>query len=203
VLSFVNGFSVFPVSNYNSMLAEAAQVPLSEYAEQALLFLMMLGGSVVLLGSLILGGSAVSSTSSRSRKYGPVQDSLDTNKNAPTEELTAVQATCVPRLRKGKRRERRAWPRREGNPTDVLITTAKEAEPEKAFVIDRSRGGLRLSVSRPMAVGTTFHVRACHAPEDLPPIQVLVRHCSQKEQRWHVGCQFMESLPWSVLLLFG
>jgi hypothetical protein len=39
--------------------------------------------------------------------------------------------------------------------------------------------------------------------DQVASVRLLVRHCKQKNQEWRIGCQFMEELPWSVLLLFG
>jgi hypothetical protein len=187
------------VTPYVGLLAEVSP---EAGLGQALLCLLVLGGILVVLCSIVLTTSSVSTTSSRSRKFSSVPDSLDTS-TAATEPPAVAKVTRSPRPTKGERRERRASLRRTGNPVDVVVITAKGTEPEKGFVIDRSRGGLCLSISRSVAVGTTLQVRACHAPEALPAIQVLVRHCSEKGERWHVGCQFMERLPWSVLLMFG
>lgn len=184
------------------MLAEvASDVDFAEYVEQALLILFVLGGTALVLGNLIMGGSSVSSNSSRSRKYGPLQDSLDTSDDAK-EQQSAAPAILAPRVTAGKKDRRKAL-RRKGNAVGVLFRTGPKARVEPALVTDRSKGGLCLSVPDPVAVGTTLHIRACQAPDDCPWIQVRVRHCAANEKRWHLGCQFVEELPWNVLLLFG
>lgn len=98
--------------------------------------------------------------------------------------------------------ERRRSLRRMGNPVDVLVTET-EGEPFEGVVIDRSTGGLCLSLPRLIAAETMLKVVACHAPEGAPALAVKVRHCRQAGDRWLCGCQFVESPPWGQLLLFG
>jgi hypothetical protein len=177
-----------------------SDVNLYEYAEQALLFLLMLGGAALILGNAVVGGSSVSSTSSRSRKHTPLVDSLDAG------EANGQPAVAkVPLLRQatGGKRQRRASTRRRGRPIGVVVLADEPAKAESGLVIDRSKGGLCLSLPRPVSVGTTLQVRACQAPEGTPWIGVRVRHCVERGDRWELGCQFLEELPWSVLLLFG
>jgi hypothetical protein len=100
--------------------------------------------------------------------------------------------------------ERRAALRRRGGETEVIIAPSEDGqEPAKGMVIDRSQGGLCLSVAQPVAGGSVLRLRVTNAPEDLPWIEVMVRNCRQKDERWLLGCKFVEELPWSVLLLFG
>jgi hypothetical protein len=179
----------------------SSDVDLYEYLEQAVLILFVLGGIALVLCNLVLGGSSVSSTSSRSRKYGPLQDSLDIGSDAK-EQPSPTTETLLRRVT-GKGRERRTSVRRKGNPVGVVVLAGEAAKAEPGLVINRSKGGLCLSLPGPVAAGTILQVRACQAPEDIPWIRVLVRHCVAKGDRWNLGCQFTEELPWSVLLLFG
>jgi len=185
------------------MLAEVTtDVDLFEYLEHAGLALFVLGGIALALCYFILGSNPVASTSSRSRKYGPLPDSLDTP-NAAQEKPVPTKATLLTAMTESKPRERRASVRRKGNPIGVIILAGESAPAEPGLVIDRSKGGLCVTMSQPVPVGTTLQLRACQAPEDTPWIPVLVRHCAAKGDRWHLGCQFTQELPWSVLLLFG
>jgi hypothetical protein len=99
--------------------------------------------------------------------------------------------------------QRRSSLRRGGNATDVEVCTQGEVNPFAATVIDRSCGGLRLCVPRQLALHSTIRVRAAQAPEDSPWLVVDVRHCESRGDHWEVGCRFLESPPWSILLLFG
>ena len=42
-----------------------------------------------------------------------------------------------------------------------------------------------------------------HAPPMTPWTEVEVRSCRQKKDGYEVGCQFVKTPPWSILLLFG
>jgi hypothetical protein len=102
------------------------------------------------------------------------------------------------------KRENRQHLRREGAPVEVLISDAQaRAEPKAGQVLNRSRGGLRLQVSEPAAVGATLCVRAVQAPEEVPWVRLRVKSCRQQGEHWELGGKFEAELPWSVLLLFG
>src|SRR5262249_9753899 len=65
--------------------------------------------------------------------------------------------------------ERRSALRRGGNPVAILISDAEtRAKPSPGFVIDRSTGGLCLSVPEPVVEGTILSVRTSNAPETIP-----------------------------------
>jgi len=106
---------------------------------------------------------------------------------------------------KGSKMDRRAALRRGGNPIAVLISDAdSKAKPSFGYVLDRSTGGLCLSVAAPIPEGTFLTVRTNNAPQTVPWIKVEVRNCrSVSEKEWELGCKFDKTPPWSVLLLFG
>ena len=108
-----------------------------------------------------------------------------------------------PLLPKGPK-EKRASLRRKGKPVRILIADAEcVAAPIRGWVVDRSRGGLYLVVSQPMAVGMILSIRAAHAPETMPWVRVEIRRCRPKGNRWGLGCRFQRELSWGELLLFG
>jgi hypothetical protein len=45
-----------------------------------------------------------------------------------------------------------------------------------------------------------FSVRYCDVATW---IEVEVKHCRPRGERWLLGCKFKDCLPWGVLLLFG
>jgi len=99
---------------------------------------------------------------------------------------------------------RRIWPRREGNPTPVLI--AKPDGPEwlpGAQVVNRSQGGLRLRYPRPFQPGQHLRVLSRYAPNKVLWADVEVRNCRQGPAGFEVGCQFTHAHPLNVVLLFG
>jgi hypothetical protein len=101
-------------------------------------------------------------------------------------------------------RERRASLRRHGAPVEVLIAATEPGqEPTKGIVLDRSRGGLSISMSQPAATGSVLRVRVASLADEMACVDVEVRHCRRTGKHWLVGCKFVEELPWTVLLLFG
>ncbi|HEV3261179.1 MAG TPA: PilZ domain-containing protein [Gemmataceae bacterium] len=99
--------------------------------------------------------------------------------------------------------ERRETPRRRKQ-IKVLVTDAEgTAEPANAWVIDRSEGGLCLSVAQEAAPGTMLGVRPAGAAPEIPWVAVEVKSCRPVENTWELGCQFLRTPSHSVLMLFG
>lgn len=100
--------------------------------------------------------------------------------------------------------EQRGTPRRKGNPVGIDITDAQaKGEPFHAVVVNRSAGGLCLETDRPIEVATIVSLRVVNAPVTVPWIQVQIRSCRPEVNNWILGCQFVKSPPWSIMLLFG
>src|SRR5205807_1624549 len=115
--------------------------------------------------------------------------------------ISSARALGVPK--KTLLAERRSSLRRPGNPVAVLVASAQAStQPWEGWVIDRSRGGLRLAVPKPMAVGTLLKVRTTHDPECAPWVQLRVQRCRPRDGVWVLGCQFVQLPPINVLLLF-
>lgn len=104
----------------------------------------------------------------------------------------------------GSKTERRGALRRGGNPIAVHISDAEaRAKPTNGYVLDRSTGGLCLSVPQTIAEGTILSVRTVSAPESIPWVQVAVKNCRPHGDEFELSCQFVRTPPWSVMLLFG
>jgi len=104
----------------------------------------------------------------------------------------------------GTTQDRRRALRRGGNPVAVLVSDAHtKTAPVPGYVLDRSTGGLCLSVSDEIPAGTVLSVRTANAPQTIPWIQVEVRNCRPVGKEYELGCKFIRTPPWSVLLLFG
>jgi hypothetical protein len=105
----------------------------------------------------------------------------------------------------GSATEKRSALRRRGNPVKVELSDAEATqEPTEAWVVDRSVGGLCLQVDKgPVPVGTILSVRVSGASRGVPWTQVEVRSCREEGKVWELGCQFLKTPAWSVLLLFG
>jgi hypothetical protein len=99
--------------------------------------------------------------------------------------------------------DRRSWPRRKRALQVVLQDTGGEEDPFPAWVMDRSLGGLGLSVDQPLEEGTMLRVRRLNAPADVPWVEIQVKSVRIKESTWEIGCQFTRSLTFDVLMQFG
>jgi hypothetical protein len=99
---------------------------------------------------------------------------------------------------------RRDFLRREGNSVEVQITDLDMVGAiQKGWVVDRSLGGLCLYVLEPLKEGTVINIRPANTASITPWTQVEIRTCTQEEGQWKLGCQFVRTPPYSVLLMFG
>jgi hypothetical protein len=104
----------------------------------------------------------------------------------------------------GSTSERRVAHRRPGNLVAVRVTDAeRQTPPVDGWVADRSVGGLCLRLDAPVGVGSLVNVRPRNAAPVIPWTPVQVKSCRQERDGWEVGCQFVRTPPWSVLILFG
>jgi hypothetical protein len=100
--------------------------------------------------------------------------------------------------------ERRCSLRRKGSLVEVQVSDEPATrEPVKAWVFDRSMGGLGLLLDDEVTVGTVLSLRARNAPRSTPWVQVAVRSCKKDSAGYEVGCEFLRTPPWNILLLFG
>jgi|SRR5712692_9651017 len=99
--------------------------------------------------------------------------------------------------------DRRSWPRRKRAIQVVLQEAGGAGEPFPAWVMDRSIGGLGLSIDQPVEAGTILRVRRPTASADIPWVEIQVKSVRIKETTWEIGCQFTRSLTFDVLMQFG
>jgi hypothetical protein len=104
----------------------------------------------------------------------------------------------------GSATEKRTSLRRSGKAIKVLISDAEAvATPVEGWVMDRSMGGLGLTVRKEIKEETILSVRSVDAPSNTPWVQVEVKRSIPKDGGWELGCQYVRTPSWSVLLLFG
>jgi hypothetical protein len=104
----------------------------------------------------------------------------------------------------GSATERRTALRRAGNPVEVFVAwPGGEANPAQGWVLDRSVGGLCLMLDREAPPGTPLKVLTCSAPRGTPWTEVEVKSCRPQDKGWEIGCQFVKTPSWNVMLLFG
>jgi hypothetical protein len=170
-----------------------------------------LSGMMVLLAILAVVAVIVFSGNGFRRQRGPKKKPVllpippaaePVRENRPTREGLAAVFHRIPTVRSVPRDRRLSVPR-QGNPVKILISDESTAAAKDGLVLDRSRGGLLISRPSPVAEGAVLKVRAVEAPEGSAWIQVQVRNCRPKGDRWLLGCAFTQELPWGVLLLFG
>jgi hypothetical protein len=99
--------------------------------------------------------------------------------------------------------DRRKAPRRKGNCVEVDLAPEGAGSPLYAWVIDRSVGGLRLLLDRPLDEGATVLVRPRTDGEPLPWCPAVIRSCKFAKAEWEVGVQFVRTPSWNIMQLFG
>jgi len=100
--------------------------------------------------------------------------------------------------------DRRGSVRRVGAPVRVSLSSPNfRNRVNDGYVVDRSTGGLRIILQGALAPGSTLQVRAVNAPDTIGFVTVIVRSCRKTGDHFELGCEFENSPPWNVLLLFG
>ncbi|SRR6266852_1777389 len=177
---------------------------LSTCVWQGLLFLFLLGGVLFVLCYLVGGQTPVASRNSRPERFAASFESLKpvgSTDGPPTRESPAPSNRGQD---SAAAKDKRRALRRGGNPVPVLVSDVPgQAQPIPGLVLNRSKGGLCLAVPEPVDVGRLLAVRTADFPEGLDSVQIRVRHCKRKAGSCHLGCQFVETYPWSVILIFG
>jgi hypothetical protein len=122
----------------------------------------------------------------------------------PVEELESQFLSITAARQNQSRSERRAAPRRSaGNRVEVYLTDNTSEEPLLGWVVDRSVGGLRLHVEKPLSEGTILSIRPRKAQQTAPWLAIEIRSCRPDGSAWQVGCRFVKPPQWNDLLLFG
>lgn len=97
--------------------------------------------------------------------------------------------------------DRRSVPRRGGNPAPVLVTSDSLGS-QHGVVLNRSTKGLCIAVKIAPNVGEVLSVLPAEVV-DAPTVQVRVCNCRPVQGGYHLGCEFLQTPPWGVLLHFG
>jgi hypothetical protein len=103
--------------------------------------------------------------------------------------------------------EQRVAFRRQGNPVQIHVGNPNDKNhPEPGCVLDRSVGGMRLTLYNEVEPGVVLSIRPVHADNIVPWVDVEVRSCrisADMTGQFEVGCKYVRSPPYSIQLLFG
>jgi hypothetical protein len=89
--------------------------------------------------------------------------------------------------------DRRSSSRHRVRQLKVLLSDATgQAPPSEGWLMNRSLGGLGLSVSESVEPGTILTVRQAAGGARAPSVRVEVRYCRMERGRWTLGCKFID-----------
>jgi PilZ domain-containing protein len=97
--------------------------------------------------------------------------------------------------------DRRLAPRRK-KLMRIAVRNESTNELVNGWVIDRSLGGMCISVQNPIEAGAHLAVRRGTAPESMPWVELRVLNVREQESTWELGCEFLRTPAWEVLLQF-
>jgi hypothetical protein len=99
--------------------------------------------------------------------------------------------------------QRRSF-RRGGNSIGIFYKRpGQTTEPLRGSVVDRSMGGICLMMPESIPIGTILSIRTTNADDIVPWVDIEVCVCRPGEDSFEVGCRFVKTPPYSILLLFG
>jgi hypothetical protein len=99
--------------------------------------------------------------------------------------------------------QRRSF-RRGGNSIGLFYKYAgKDDGPGQASIVDRSMGGLCVMAPEAIPTGTILSIRPISADDIVPWVDAEVCACRPADNCFELGCRFVKTPPYSILLLFG
>jgi len=102
----------------------------------------------------------------------------------------------------GSKFDRRSAHRRNGNPLAVCV--AHKNDPHfDGRLHDRSIGGVCFTAPRDFVPGTLLRVRPNNGSPTAPWVDVEVKSCLPQGGEWQIGCSFLKTPPYAVILMFG
>jgi hypothetical protein len=101
--------------------------------------------------------------------------------------------------------ERRACPRFRQHVRVVIVDPSDVLDqPYAGWIVDRSKGGIRLSLScSEIPVGSLLIVQPAASTARLPCPAVRVKNRRRKEDRIELGCEFVADVPREETLFWG
>jgi hypothetical protein len=108
-----------------------------------------------------------------------------------------------PAISSASSEQRRSF-RRGGNTIEIhYAPPGKQDRPSLAGLVDRSLGGICLETQEAVTVGTVLAIRPARADQIVPWVEVEVCVCRPGDKSFEVGCRFVKTPPYSILLQFG
>jgi hypothetical protein len=99
--------------------------------------------------------------------------------------------------------EHRQATRRWGEPVQVFLEVGLPgSEALRGWIMNRSSGGLGLSVPQPVEERTIVRVRTVTAPSAVPWVEAEVINCQPQAGRWFLHCRYAAPPPSEAVLLF-
>jgi hypothetical protein len=120
----------------------------------------------------------------------------------PSKKVLAPDSLLDASFLQGVTTERRAAPRRKGNAVEVQLR-GPEGPTIRAWVQDRSVGGLCLLVDQAVAEKSILEVRPSATASTMGWVEITVRSCRLEGTQYELGCQFTKMPNWHELLKFG
>jgi hypothetical protein len=100
--------------------------------------------------------------------------------------------------------DRRAWPRF-ARRVRVLLLPEDSAieEPFGAWIINGSRGGVRLVMTTPIEEGTVLHLCTLQSLRGETWVPVRVMNRCERDGAWEMGCEFLRPVLQETAVLFN
>jgi hypothetical protein len=154
---------------------------LSNCAWQGLVFLLLLAGTLLFLCWIAAENNPVASGYSRAERPKPRFAFSTEARPGLSSPALGVLPVFKRAHDRGGPKEKRDSLRRGGSTVPVLVSDAESpAEAVQGLVLNRSRGGLCLSLPRSVEVGRLLSVRTPNFPDDLESVRIRVRHTKQQ-----------------------
>jgi hypothetical protein len=97
--------------------------------------------------------------------------------------------------------DRRLSPRRK-KLLRIAVRNGSTDATVSGWVLDRSLGGMCIEAQQPVEAGSLLAVRRQSAPESVPWVDRRVLHVREQENTWELGCEYVRTPNWEVLLQF-
>ncbi len=115
---------------------------------------------------------------------------------ASEDPMNPYQAMATPK--------RRQTPRGRGAPTRILILDKNRPdEPFSGYVLNRSIGGLCVSLIQPLEEGAIIRIRPAKELLDDTWYDVVVKYCRATDTGWEMGCEFQSRASSNTMLKFS